>query len=88
LSKRFLGARIVSFPIKKPWNIYKRHQIVITELGLGAVGTDFSRRTSWWARENPGRARRRKSMRNIHFSEMYTNAKNTTINGPTSCISG
>jgi hypothetical protein len=32
--------------------IYKRNQIVITELEIGAVDTDFSRRTSLWAREN------------------------------------
>jgi hypothetical protein len=53
-----------------------RNQIVIAELEISAVGTDFSRRTSWWARENPGRARTWKSMKNKHFSEMYTNAAN------------
>jgi hypothetical protein len=35
----------------KPLTIYEWHQIVIIELEIGAVGTDFSRRTSWWARE-------------------------------------
>jgi uncharacterized NAD(P)/FAD-binding protein YdhS len=43
--------------VKKTVTIYKRHQIAITELEFGAVGTDVSRRTSWWAREDPGRAR-------------------------------
>jgi hypothetical protein len=56
--------------------MYKRHQIVKAELEIGAVGADFSRRTSWWAREDPGRARTWKSMKNMHFPEMYTNAKN------------
>jgi hypothetical protein len=30
-------------------------QIVIAELEIGAVGTDFPRRTSWWARRIPGK---------------------------------
>jgi hypothetical protein len=60
--------------------IHKRHQIVkIAELEIGAVGTDFSRRTSWRAREDLGRARTWKSMNNVHFSEMGTNAKITKI---------
>jgi hypothetical protein len=46
----------------------------MNELEIGAVGTDFSRRTSWWARENLGRSRKWKSMINMH-SEMYTDAK-------------
>jgi hypothetical protein len=37
--------------------VYRRHQILITELEIEAVGTDFSRPTSWCAREVPGRAR-------------------------------
>jgi hypothetical protein len=37
--------------------MYKRRQIAIIELEIGAVGTDFSRRTSCWGREDPGRAR-------------------------------
>jgi hypothetical protein len=50
---------------------------VINEFEIGAVGTDCSRQTSWWARENPGRARTWKLMKNIHFSENYTNANIT-----------
>jgi hypothetical protein len=61
---------------KKSVIIYKRHQIVITELEIVAVGTDILRRTSWWAREDLGKARTWKSIKNMHFSEMYTNAKN------------
>jgi hypothetical protein len=66
-----MGARIVSFG-KKQKNtltiyIYQRHQIVIAELEIGAAGADFSRRTSWWAREDPGRARTWKSMKSMHF---------------------
>jgi hypothetical protein len=53
-----------------------RHQIAITELEIGAVGTDFSRRTSWWAREDLERARTWKSMKNGYLFEMYTNSKN------------
>jgi hypothetical protein len=49
---------------------------LITELEIGAVGTDFSRRMSWWARENPGWARTWKSMKNGDRFEMYTHAKN------------
>jgi hypothetical protein len=60
---------------QKHLTIYNRHQIVIHELELGAVCTDFSKRTSWRARENPGRARTWKSMKNMHFSEMYISAK-------------
>jgi hypothetical protein len=56
--------------------IYKRYRIVITELEIGAVGTDFSRQTSQLAREDPGRARTWKSMKNQHLFEMYTNTKN------------
>jgi hypothetical protein len=86
LSKKCLGARI-RFSRKKRLTTYKRHQLVITELEIGAVGTDFSRRTSWWEREDPGRARTWKSMKNMNFSEMYTHAKKNT-NGSKSYISG
>jgi hypothetical protein len=48
---------------------------LITELEIGAIGTDISRRTSWWAREDLGKARTRKSMKNSHCFEMYTNIK-------------
>jgi hypothetical protein len=41
---------------KIPLTIYKRDQFLITELEIGVVDTDFSRRTSWWAREDQGRA--------------------------------
>jgi hypothetical protein len=54
------------FVNKKPLTIYKWHQM-ITELEIGAVGTDFSRRTSWWAREVPGRANKWKSMKTDTF---------------------
>jgi hypothetical protein len=52
-----------------------------------AVGTDFPRRTSWWAREDPGRAITWKSMKNGHLFEMYINSKNdqTHLN-ETGCI--
>jgi hypothetical protein len=69
------GSKNCLFSRKKPLTIYKLHQIVIAELEIGAVGTDFSRRTPWWARENSGRARTWKTMKNMHFSEMYTNAQ-------------
>jgi hypothetical protein len=69
-----MGARTACFPRKKPLTTYERYQIVIDELEIGAVGTDFSRRTSGWAREDPGRVRTWRSMKNMHFSEMYTNA--------------
>jgi hypothetical protein len=74
-SKKCMGARSACLPRKKPLTIYKLHQIVITELEIGAVGTDCSRRTSWRAREDPERARTWKSMKNMHVSEMYTHAK-------------
>jgi hypothetical protein len=61
--------------LEKHLTIYERHQIVITELEIGAVVTDFSRRMSWWVREDPGRARTWKSMKHMHFSEVYTNVK-------------
>jgi hypothetical protein len=64
---------------KKPSTIYKRHQILITELEIWTASTDFSRRTSWWAREDPGRARTWKSMKNMHFSEMSTNSKSMKL---------
>jgi hypothetical protein len=44
---------------------------VITDLEIGSIGTDFSRGTSWWAREDSGRARTWKSMKHINFSQMY-----------------
>jgi hypothetical protein len=47
------GARIVFRQGKRSLTIDKRHQIGITELEIEAVGTDFSRRTSWWTREDP-----------------------------------
>jgi hypothetical protein len=50
--------------------------MLIDELEIAAVGTDVSRRTSWWAREDPGRARTWKSMKNKHVLEMYKNTKN------------
>jgi hypothetical protein len=56
------SGRELQFVQEKPLTINKRHQIVMTELEIGAVGSDFSSRTSWWARENPGRARTWKSM--------------------------
>jgi hypothetical protein len=37
--------------------------MAIKELEIGAVGTDFSRRTSWWAREDTVRASTWKSMK-------------------------
>jgi hypothetical protein len=46
------GSENCRFSTKKRLTIYKRHQMVITELEIGAAGTDFSRRTSWWARED------------------------------------
>jgi hypothetical protein len=61
--------------MEKPLTIYKQHQIATDELEIGAIGTDFSWRTSWWARENLGRSRTWKSMKNIHFSEIYTNER-------------
>jgi hypothetical protein len=91
VSKKILGAQIVVCQRTKPLTIYKRHQVVINELEIGAVGTDFSRWTSWWARENPGRARTWKSMKNMYFFwNIYTNAQGDQklINGKyvTGCI--
>jgi hypothetical protein len=60
------GQELSVFP-KKPLTIYERYQIVIAELEIGAVGTVYSRRLSWWARENPGKARTWKSMKNVHL---------------------
>jgi hypothetical protein len=62
--------------------VYKRHKFVIDELEIEVDGTDFSRQTSWWAREDLGKAKTWKSMKNMHVSEMYTNARNnqTCIN--------
>jgi hypothetical protein len=37
-------------------HIYERHQMLIGELEIGAVGIDFSRRTSWRVGEDLGRA--------------------------------
>jgi hypothetical protein len=47
--RQWPGARASKnwFVQQKPLNIYKWHQILITELEHGAVGTDFSKRTSW-----------------------------------------
>jgi hypothetical protein len=74
--KKNMRSRIVFCLRTKSLTKYKRHQIVITELEIGAVGTDFSRRTPWWAREDPGRARTWKSMKNKHLFKMYTNTEN------------
>jgi hypothetical protein len=49
--------------------------MLITELEVGAIGTDFSWRTSWRAREDLRRARTRKTQKNKDVSEMYTNLK-------------
>jgi hypothetical protein len=62
---KFLGARIVFRPREKHLTIlFKRHPIIMTELKIGAVGTEFSKRTSWWARAGPGRWN---SMKNGHL---------------------
>jgi hypothetical protein len=58
----FWGRELSVFQEKTIDHIQKQHRLVITELEIGAVGTDFSRRTSWRAREDPGRARTWKSM--------------------------
>jgi hypothetical protein len=50
------GGKNCLFFKKNRLTIYKRHQIVISELEIGAVGTDVSRRTPWRAREDLGRA--------------------------------
>jgi hypothetical protein len=73
-AQKMYGGKNCLFSKKKPLTTYERYQIVIDELEIGAVGTDFSRRTSGWAREDPGRVRTWRSMKNMHFSEMYTNA--------------
>jgi hypothetical protein len=51
------GGKSCHLSKKNQLNMYKRHQIVIDELEIRSIGTDFSRQTSWWAREDPGRAR-------------------------------
>jgi hypothetical protein len=45
--------------------------MLITDLEIGAVGIDFSRRRSWWARENPERARTWKSMKSMKNDTFY-----------------
>jgi hypothetical protein len=49
---------------------------VRNEFEIGDVSTDFSKRTSWWAREDLGRARTWKSMKNGCVCLMYTNTIN------------
>jgi hypothetical protein len=61
--EKYGGKNCLLFSWKKPLTICKRHRIVINKLEIGAVGTDFSRRTSWW----PGRARTWKSMQTCTF---------------------
>jgi hypothetical protein len=70
-----MGARIVGVPGTQLLTIYTRHQIIITELEIGAIGTDFSRRRHGGQEKKPGRARTWKSMKNLHVSEMHANAK-------------
>jgi hypothetical protein len=48
---------------------------VITELDIGAVGTDFARWTSWWSREDLEGAKTSTSTKAEYLFEMYTNAK-------------
>jgi hypothetical protein len=67
---RYSWGQELSFVNGKTLTIYKWHQIVINELEIGAVCTDFSRRTSWWARENSGRARTWRSMKTGDVCEM------------------
>jgi hypothetical protein len=71
------GARCALRPRNDVWPyIYIRHQIVRNEFEIGDVSTDFSKRTSWWAREDLGRARTWKSMKNGCVCLMYTNTIN------------
>jgi hypothetical protein len=74
------GGKNCRFSKKKPLTVYKRHQIVITELKIKAVGIDFSRRTSRWAREDPRRARTWKSMKNMQKLIQMQRNKKTQIN--------
>jgi hypothetical protein len=43
--------------------IYKWNQMLIAELEIGAVGTEFSRRTSWSEREDDARGHHRNGRR-------------------------
>jgi hypothetical protein len=84
------GGKNVLLSEKNPGTMYKRHQIVINELEIGAVGTNFSWRTSWWAREDPAKARTCKSMNTEHVFEMYTIASDQnppapSCQGPPGC---
>jgi hypothetical protein len=45
--------------------------MLITKLEIGAVGTDFARRKSWWAREVPGRAKRWKTMKTDTLCKVF-----------------
>jgi hypothetical protein len=60
----------------KPLTIYKPHQMLIAELEIEAVGTEFSKRTSWGTCEDLRRARTWKFMKNMNFSDMYKNQTN------------
>jgi hypothetical protein len=73
---------------KKPLTIYKRHQVVIDALEIGAVGTDFSKRTSWWARQDPGGAKTWKSIeKRSTFWNVYKYKRKMTNNVSKSYIS-
>jgi hypothetical protein len=91
-TRTFWGQGLSVFQEQKPLTMYERHQIVICELEIWAVGTDFSRRTSRWAREDPGRARTWKSMRNPHslkciqLQQITNNDQNHRFLDKTGCI--
>jgi hypothetical protein len=54
--------------------------MLITKLEIGAIGIDFSRRTSWWVREGLRRARTWKSMKNGDFlSNVYEYNKSSNM---------
>jgi hypothetical protein len=57
--------------VNKTLTVYRRQQLLITELEVGAVGINFPRQRSWWAREVPGRARTCNKMTNKRLFDVF-----------------
>jgi hypothetical protein len=79
VSKKCLGARIVCFQKKNQLIIYKRHQIVIAELEIGAVGIVFSRRIMVGTRQ-PGKGQNMEiNEKHARFGNVYTCKKSPNM---------
>jgi hypothetical protein len=59
-SKKFMGARIVCIPRNGSLTKYKRHQIVIAELEIGAVSNDFFQADVMVGTRRPGKGQNMK----------------------------